>query len=329
MDTIELLGSTLGLGFLAGIRLYATVLVIGLVVRFHLIQLPSGLAHLAVLGHTWVLATAGVACLIEFLADKVPWVDSLWDSIHTFVRPLGAIFLGATALGNDDPVTRTVIALLCGGVAFAGHSSKAATRLLVNHSPEPVTNVTLSVAEDVLIPFGIWLAMKHPVITFGSLVVFIAGFVWLSPRIFRSLQVECLSIGAVFSKYFSASSTTSAPACVRCAAGRGVKGLYNSIGKLCLDPEDLVFTTRRLFRNRTHRIALAEITGAHLSRGLLVDTLALTVRGHEQIFDVLKIQKAAQPEWLRNLPKARAGSPLTSSWSLHRQTQDHSPPGFP
>src|SRR5882724_11850353 len=98
MDTIELLGSTLGLGFLAGIRLYATVLLIGLVVRFHLIALPPGLAHLSVLGDTLVLATAAAACAIEFVADKIPWVDSLWDSIHTFIRPVGAVLLGATAL---------------------------------------------------------------------------------------------------------------------------------------------------------------------------------------------------------------------------------------
>jgi hypothetical protein len=329
MDTVELLGSTLGLGFLAGIRLYATVLLIGLVVRFHLIQLPAEFANLNVLGHTWILITAAVACVMEFLADKIPWVDSIWDSLHTFIRPAGAILLDATALGTADPVTRTVIALLCGGVAFTGHSSKAATRLLVNHLPEPFTNTILSAGEDLLIPAGIWLAMKHPLITFGSLSVFIALFAWFSPRIFRSLRVECTAIGSLISKYLGGPPRGETPVCVRSAAGKGVRGLVDSVGKLCLDPEHLVFSTRRMFRYRTHRIALKEIREAGLSRGLLVDTLTLKTGDREQIFYIFKIHSNLQPEWLQNLPKARAGSPSTSSWSLHQQTQGHSPPEFP
>jgi hypothetical protein len=329
MDTVELLGSTLGLGFLAGIRLYATVLLIGLVVRFHLIQLPPNLAHLSILGHNWILITAAAGCVMEFLADKIPWVDSLWDSVHTFIRPAGAILLGATALGTEDPVTRTVIALLCGGVALTGHSSKAATRLLVNHSPEPFSNMVLSAAEDLMIPAGIWLTMKHPVFTFSALAVFIAAFSWLSPRIFRSLRIECLAIGSLFTRFLSRTAMSETPACIRCAAGRGVPGLYNSLGKLCLDSDALVFSTRRMFRNRIHRIALKEIEGASLDRGLLVDTLVLNVGGQKQLFDVFKMHSTQQPEWFRAIPKARADSPSTSSWSLHQQTQGHSPPGFP
>src|SRR5438270_6329160 len=120
MDTVQLLGSALGLGLLAGIRLYATVFALGLIVRFHWLALPSGFD---VLGHTWVLTTAGVACLIEFLADKIPWLDTAWDSVHTFIRPVGAALLGAAAFQQTDPALKMVIALLCGGVAFSGHSS--------------------------------------------------------------------------------------------------------------------------------------------------------------------------------------------------------------
>lgn len=182
MDTVQLLGSALGLGLLAGIRLYATVLILGLIARFHWFTLPPGLD---VLGHTWVLVTAGIACAIEFVADKIPWLDTMWDSVHTFIRPIGAALLGAAAFQQTDPALKMVIALLCGGVAFSGHSSKAATRFAANHSPEPFSNWTLSLFEDVFVPFGIWLAISHPVITFALVIVFLAVFFWLSRTIFR------------------------------------------------------------------------------------------------------------------------------------------------
>lgn len=182
MDTVQLLGSALGLGLLAGIRLYATVLILGLIARFHWFDLPPGLD---VLGHTWLLVTASVACFIEFFADKVPWLDTMWDTVHTFIRPVGAALLGAAAFQQADPALKMVIALLCGGVAFGGHSSKAATRFAVNHSPEPFSNWTLSLIEDMIVPFGIWLAVSHPLITFVLVVLFLAVFFWMSRTIFR------------------------------------------------------------------------------------------------------------------------------------------------
>jgi len=312
MDTIDLLGSTLGLGFLAGIRLYATILLIGLAVRFHWVALPAKFSQLEVLGHPWILAAAAIAFAMEFLADKIPWVDSLWDSIHMFIRPIGAVLLGFTALGSSDPVTRIVIALLCGGVAFTSHSTKAATRLLVNHSPEPFTNVGLSLAGDFFLPAGIWLTMKHPVVVLGTISLFVILFAWFAPRIFRSLRVEFLAVAALFKKLFT--SPTAKPIDdVWCSAGRGVKGLINSVGRLSREPEYFVFTTRRMFRKRTHRIPLDQTGGVRLYRGLLVDTLTLNVNDYEQIFDIFKMHPAMQPEWLRNLAKARAGSPVTST----------------
>ncbi len=313
MDAIEVLGSTLGLGFLAGIRLYATVLLIGLVVRFHWIALPPTYAHFQVLGDTWVLTIAAIACAMEFLADKIPWVDSFWDSIHTFIRPVGAFLLGATAMGSADPVTRTVIALLCGGIAFTGHSSKAATRLLVNHVPEPFTNIGLSLAGDVFLPFGFWVMIKHPAIALGAMGVFIIMFVWFAPLIFRSLRVELLAIGYLFTKYLTPQPPAQSTACVRCSAGRGVKGLINSVGNLCQESDDFVFSTRRMFRRRVHRVPFNQIARVNLYRGLLVDTLTLSANDHEQVFDVFKIHQTQQPAWLGSLAKARAGSRATSS----------------
>jgi hypothetical protein len=188
MDVVDLLGSTLGIGFFAGIRLYATVLAIGLAIRFGLYHPAPSLAHLEVLAHTPILAIAGVACVIEFFADKVPWVDSFWDSFHTIVRPVGAALLAATAVGHIDPALKVVIILLCGTVAFTAHSSKAATRLLANHSPEPFTNIGLSLLGDALVPAGLWIAVHYPLITLGVVSGFIAAFLWLAPKIFRVIR---------------------------------------------------------------------------------------------------------------------------------------------
>jgi hypothetical protein len=103
MDTLALIGSSMGLGFLAGIRLYATVFALGLAIRFGWYHPDAGAAGLLVLAHPAVLTASGIACLIEFVADKVPWVDSAWDSIHTFIRPIGAVLLASAAIGNFDP----------------------------------------------------------------------------------------------------------------------------------------------------------------------------------------------------------------------------------
>lgn len=196
MDTIELLGSTLGLGLLAGIRLYATVLALGLAIRFNLLHLSTQMSHLAVLSDTRVLVAAGIAAGFEFFSDKIPWVDSIWDSVHTIIRPIGGALIGVTALGSSDPVTKTIVALLCGGLAFTGHSSKAATRLMVNHSPEPFSNIFLSFFEDLVIPAGVWIAVQHPLIAFGIVAVFVGIFLWLAPKIFRLVRAQWIAISS-------------------------------------------------------------------------------------------------------------------------------------
>ena len=173
MDNIGLLGSVLGLGFLAGIRLYATVLVVGLAVRFHLLHLKGGMEGLNVLADWRVLAIARIAFLAEFFADKIPYLDSAWDAVHTLIRPVGAAVLAATALGDMDPAIRTGVAILAGGVALTSHSGKAATRALANHSPEPFSNMGLSFIEDAIVPAGVWLATAHPVFTLCVVIVLV------------------------------------------------------------------------------------------------------------------------------------------------------------
>ncbi|HEU4837702.1 MAG TPA: DUF4126 domain-containing protein, partial [Pyrinomonadaceae bacterium] len=191
MEAINLLGSTMGLGLMSGLSLYATVLTVGLGIRLGLITLNPEMAGLAVLSSPYVLIAAGVIYLLEFFADKIPWVDSIWDSVHTVIRPLGAAVIGATAIGAVEPQT-AVIAALCAGVSLSGHSVKAGTRLLANHSPEPFSNIALSLGEDFLVVIGSWLALRHPAIMVTIVAIFLIAFIWFAPKAFRLMRVEYL-----------------------------------------------------------------------------------------------------------------------------------------
>jgi hypothetical protein len=196
VTTFELLGSTLGLSYLAGMRLYATVLAVGLGVRFNLIHLPQAMSGLGVLSHPAVLITAGVACVAEFVSDKIPWFDSIWDGIHTFIRPVGAGLLGAAALSNSmDPAARTVLSILCGGVALTSHSTKAATRAVVNTSPEPFSNIGMSLLGDVAVPAGIWVALNHPILMFVLVLIGVAAAVVLARWIIQKLRSVLARVG--------------------------------------------------------------------------------------------------------------------------------------
>ncbi|WP_321474634.1 DUF4126 domain-containing protein [uncultured Paludibaculum sp.] len=188
MDAIHLLATTLGLGFAAGLRLYSTVLGLGLAIRFGVLHLPPTLQGLEVLANPAVLIAAGVAFAAEFVGDKIPWVDSVWDAVHTVIRPIGAVVLAATAFADLDPVVRLVLVILCGGVALTSHATKAATRLAVNHSPEPFSNAALSLMGDVAAPFMVWLTTSHPIIALFLVIGFLFVFVWLAGRIWRLLR---------------------------------------------------------------------------------------------------------------------------------------------
>ena len=137
---------------------------------------------------TPVLIIAGVIYLVEFVADKVPWIDTLWDTVHTFIRPLGAAILGVAAVGDVDPVLRMGAFLLAGTVALSSHSAKAGTRLLANHSPEPFSNIGLSLTEDGVVVGGVWLALTHPLIALVIVVVLVAIIIWCIPKLVRLLR---------------------------------------------------------------------------------------------------------------------------------------------
>jgi uncharacterized membrane protein len=200
MDILETLGSTLGLGFLAGIRLYLTVFVLGVASYFGWLDWSPMAAQLKILAHPAVLITSGAMTLVEFISDKVPWFDSMWDSVHTFVRPIGAMLLAGVALGPMDSGAKLALALVTGGVALTSHSSKAATRLAVNHSPEPMSNVALSFAGDLAVPAGAWFVMHYPEVALALLTAFLVLFAWLAPKIYRLLKLEFLALRGLWNR---------------------------------------------------------------------------------------------------------------------------------
>lgn len=211
MDTLQLIASASGIGFLAGIRLYLTVLTLGLAVRFELLRLGDGFSQLSVLGNWWVIGFAALATLIEFFSDKIPWLDSAWDSAHTIIRPVGAALLTVAAFDGVDPGLRFLLVLLTGGAALTSHSAKAATRLAVNHSPEPFSNVALSLAGDVAVPFGIWLAVEHPLIIGSFVALFGLVVLFVAPAVFRVLRIEWTAIRALFRTWIHPEDDDAAP----------------------------------------------------------------------------------------------------------------------
>jgi len=184
-DWLSTLGFAMGSAWLSGINLYATVATLGLLQRFHLVQLPGQLDFVS---KWWIIALAGGLYVIQFIADKVPVVDSTWDAIHTFIRvPAGAV-LAASAFSHADPGVRLAAMLLGGGVALSSHGTKAATRLTANLSPEPFSNIGLSLAEDAVTIGSTILMVFHPVVILTVVVLFVGFSIWFVPKIFRAFR---------------------------------------------------------------------------------------------------------------------------------------------
>jgi hypothetical protein len=190
--TLALLGSALGLSVASGLSLYGTVFLAGWAIHFDWVQLAPGAERLAVLADPLVLAVSGTLFAIEFLADKVPWIDSVWDAIHTAIRPIGGALLATRVFGDIHPAAEVLALLLLGSVTLATHGAKATARLTVNASPEPVSNIFLSLTENALVATAVWLALVHPLLALagGLLVVALAVtlIVWLGRRAVRALR---------------------------------------------------------------------------------------------------------------------------------------------
>lgn len=184
MEPITAWATAAGLSWASGIRLYAVLFICGGLHATGWVELPSALR---VLADPWVLAVSGGLLAVEFLADKVPWIDSLWDGLHTFIRiPAGAL-LAAGVFGPDEAGMALSAALLGGTLATSSHLAKAGGRLLLNTSPEPVTNWSASFTEDALVPATLLLTFKYPLLLLALIVLFVAMTVWLAPKLIRAL----------------------------------------------------------------------------------------------------------------------------------------------
>jgi len=196
IDTPQLLALAAALGWASGIRLYAVTLLTGMAGYFGFIELPQGL-H--VLQHPAVLGASGFMCFVEFFADKIPFVDTMWDTVHTVIRiPAGAA-LAAGALGAQGEAMTWVAAILGGSLAATSHAAKLTTRAAVNTSPEPFSNIGVSLLEDGFVIFMLWLAAEHPVIFAITLVLSIILSVVLMVMLFKFLRVVVRRLSAFFS----------------------------------------------------------------------------------------------------------------------------------
>ncbi|RYZ10484.1 MAG: DUF4126 domain-containing protein [Comamonadaceae bacterium] len=196
LDTTQLLALAGAIGWASGVRLYLVVLLVGLAGYLGWMPLPGGLQMLA---HPMVLAASGFMVFVEFFADKIPGLDSLWDLVHTVIRiPAGAA-LAAAVFGADHGALALVAALLGGGFAATAHAAKATTRAAINTSPEPFSNVGASLVEDSMVPAGLWLAVAHPLVFLAVLLVVLVLSVWLVRRSWRFLKTLFGRLVRIFS----------------------------------------------------------------------------------------------------------------------------------
>ncbi len=195
MDWFATLSLALGSAWTSGINLYATVTVLGLLQKFGATSLPGGLD---VLDNWWIIGIGGGLYAVEFFADKIPYVDSVWDVIHTFIRvPAGAIVAYA-ATTNLDPTIATIATLFGGGLALSSHGTKSALRATANLSPEPISNWALSFLEDGIAIIGSLLAVFAPFIIAGVLIIFAIVFIWFFPKVFRAMRRLVNAIRSLF-----------------------------------------------------------------------------------------------------------------------------------
>jgi hypothetical protein len=187
---LDLLSVALGLAALAGVNLYLTVFATGLAIHFHWITLAPQYQSLEILGHPLVITISGILYLLEFFADKVPWLDSAWDAVHTVIRPIGGALLAIQVIGHPSPAFTVIVALLAGGTSLIAHTAKAATRLASNASPEPFSNIGLSLGEDAAVLGGLALVHFNPVLALSIFVIGIAAFFYFAPKILRAMKAK-------------------------------------------------------------------------------------------------------------------------------------------
>jgi hypothetical protein len=288
VEKLDLLAVALGLAALAGINLYLTVFVTGLAIHFHWITLAPQYQSLEVLGSPWIITVAGVLYFLEFFADKIPWVDSIWDAVHTVIRPIGGALLAIQVLGNPSPAFTVIVALLAGGTSLIAHTAKAATRLASNTSPEPFSNIGLSLGEDAAVLGGLALVHFNPVLALIIFLTGIAAFFYFAPKILRAMKAKIwlawkklngpadrgipvklpVTLPARLVSVFGGENVLGETVAwtARCISGRGRRIPANLFGALVAtneEPRRLIFVARKGRRPYTRTI---DLEGSVVSR---------------------------------------------------------------
>lgn len=203
---VSILSITMGIGWASGINLYATLLTLGILSHTGHMALPQ---ELQIVADPLVMMAAAVMYMVEFVADKIPGVDTGWDALHTFIRiPAGAM-LAAGAVGDISPAVQLAAAIAGGGMAMTTHAAKSGTRVLINTSPEPFSNWIASIGEDIAVVLGLWTAIAHPWLFLALLLAFLLLIIWLLPKLWAAIKTVFRSVGRLFQS--AAPSATSPP----------------------------------------------------------------------------------------------------------------------
>lgn len=343
MDRLNLLAVALGLAALAGINLYLTVFATGLAIHFHWITLGPAYQSLEVLGNPWIMTIAGALYFLEFLADKIPWVDSIWDAVHTLIRPIGGALLAIQVLGHPSPALTVIIALLAGGTSLVSHTAKTATRLATNTSPEPFSNIALSLGEDLAVFGGLALIHYNPVLALSIFALAIAAFFYFAPKILRAMKAKIWlawkklngpaehglpaklpivlppRLVDVFNQQNLLGETTAWV--VPCISGRGRRIPANLFGALVAmneEPRKLIFVARKNGRPFAQTIELEGMMLAHeptfLSENLIV--VSATGKGPKYLF-IFPRSRAADVEQIVEYLRER----LSHEPAIHAEHQ--------
>jgi hypothetical protein len=356
VEKIDLLAVALGLAALAGINLYLTVFATGLAIHFHWITLASQYQSLEILGDPWIISVAGVLYLLEFFADKIPWVDSIWDAVHTVIRPIGGALLAIQVLGHPNPAFTIIVALLAGGTSLIAHTAKAATRLVSNTSPEPFSNIGLSIGEDIAVLGGLALVHFNPVLALIIFLIGIGAFSYFAPKILRAIKTKVWlawkklngpadrkmpvqlpivlpnRLASVFHRDNVLGETIAWTA--RCISGRGQPArrslggggrippnLFGALVATREEPRKLVFVTRKFARTIDLGDALIGHESRFLFENLVISPAAATGQKYSFIFP--RSDGAVVEQIVHNLHQQ------LSKPALHEQEQEASIPGPP
>jgi len=342
VEKLHLLGVALGLAALAGLNLYLTVFATGLAIHFHWITLAPAYQSLETLGDPVIITIAGILYFLEFFADKIPWIDSAWDAVHTVIRPIGGALLAIQVLGHPSPAFTVIVALLAGGTSLITHTAKAATRLASNTSPEPFSNIALSFGEDVAVLGGLALIHYNPALALSVFALAIAAFLYFAPKVLRAMKAKIwlalkklngpadlsapvklpLTLSARFASSFSRQNVLGETVAwaTPCISGRGRRIPANLFGVLVAtkeEPRKILFVARKSGRPFAQTIELDGAMVAHeskfLSENLLISPA--TGRGPKYLF-VFPRSQAAVVEHIADYLRERLTEPSLRNESV-------------